>query len=87
MCAYSLHHSPGDFGKLVLEASQRAQHDNQEKLAVKPQAHPPQYHWWVSRSVDRGQSRALSTYLVCWTNPGTLVKMFMSALRGYNKAP
>lgn len=29
----------------------------------------------------------VSTYLVCWANPGTLVKMFMSALRANAKAP
>lgn len=36
--------------------------------------------WGVSDMV-------VSTYLVCWANPGTLVKMFMSALRGNEKAP
>lgn len=29
----------------------------------------------------------VSTYLVCWANPGTLVKMFMSALRANEEAP
>lgn len=40
-----------------------------------------------SDSAGPGWCAALSTYLVCWANPGTLVKMFMSALRGNKKAP
>lgn len=31
--------------------------------------------------------RVVTTYLVCWANPGTLVKMFMSARRGNKKGP
>ena len=34
----------------------------------------------VLRTQGSVLAKALSTYLVCWANPVTLVKMFMSAL-------
>lgn len=41
--------------------------------------HPPRWRVRLRRVV--------TTYLVCWANPGTLVKMFMSARRGNKKGP
>lgn len=86
--SYDNHHSSGDFGKLGWRRHREQSMRTSRRWDVEPRAHPPRHLCpGGSDSVGPGWCTALSTYLVCWANPGTLVKMFMSALRGNKKAP